>query len=42
MVQKYIVGKIEKILVVKVRCFNFKEVSEIVLKVDGYQKFGFV
>lgn len=42
MAQKHIVGKIEKILAVKVRCFNFKEVSEIVSKADGYQKLGFV
>lgn len=42
MAQKHIVGKIEKILAVKVRCFNFKEVSDIVSKAEGYQKHGFV
>lgn len=42
MAQKHIVGKIEKILAVKVRCFNFKEVSDIVSKADDYQRLGFV
>lgn len=38
MAQKHIVGKIQKILTSQVKCFNFKEVSDIVSKADGLQR----